>query len=178
MRDTVILYDILVTGIELPAAIIGAINRSGRARKTRVGTQKDRGRRLSRFPTDCQPRHFGILSALPRHRSNASAVAVDEFEGGRHRQREGRVAGHSWRCRSASARRRGARGAGTTVAGKERRPRTPRCRWRKRRLQDWRRRPKRYRLVARVLRLPPTARARAHFGRSTCRISRHTSPGL
>jgi regulator of protease activity HflC (stomatin/prohibitin superfamily) len=27
MRDTVILYDILVTGIELPAAIVGAINR-------------------------------------------------------------------------------------------------------------------------------------------------------
>src|SRR4026207_1351665 len=27
MRDTVILYDILVAGIELPAAIVGAINR-------------------------------------------------------------------------------------------------------------------------------------------------------
>src|SRR5262249_33885433 len=27
MRDTIILYDILVTGIELPAAIVGAINR-------------------------------------------------------------------------------------------------------------------------------------------------------
>jgi SPFH domain / Band 7 family len=119
MRDTVILYDILDWHRTASShsgrhqsqdrAILhcGRVQVSSRARKTRIGTQEHRGRRHSRLSTDRQPRYFGILSALARRRSNASAVAIDEFEGCRHRQWEGRATGHSRRCKSACAPARG-----------------------------------------------------------------------
>ena len=76
MRDTVILFDTLVYGIELPAARghrhqsqdravlhFRGIQVSRRARKTGVGAQEDRGGRHPRIPADREPRHLGFLSA-------------------------------------------------------------------------------------------------------------------
>jgi regulator of protease activity HflC (stomatin/prohibitin superfamily) len=108
MRDTFILYDILVAGIELPAAIVGAINRKteqyyiAEEYKFRVEREKreseDRGGRHTRFSTDRQPRHLGVLPALARHRSDASAFAIHECESRRHRQRQRRLADHPRQC--------------------------------------------------------------------------------
>src|SRR5262245_27420743 len=85
MSTIFILYDVLVTGIELPAAIVAAINRKteqyyiAEEYKFRVEREKR--------PTDRQPRHLGVLPSLARHRGDASAFAIHEFEGGPHRQR-------------------------------------------------------------------------------------------
>ena len=120
MRDTVILYDILVTGIELPAAIVGAINRKteqyyiAEEYKFRIEREKRESERkrieaegIRDFQQIVSQGISESLSALARHRGNASIVAIDEFEDRRHRQRQGRAAGHFWQCRAASAAPRG-----------------------------------------------------------------------
>lgn len=191
MRDAVILYDILVTGIELPPAIVAAINRKieqyyiAEEYKFRVEREKRESERksieaegirdfqqiVSQGISESYLRWRGVEATLQLSQSTNSKVVVI----GSGRDGLPVILGGA---NLPAPRPRGACGAGVRVARKEQRPRARRCRWRKRRLQDWRRRPKRYRLLAQVLRLPPATRARAHFGRSTCRISRHTSLGL
>jgi len=144
MRDTVILYDILVTGIELPAAHsgrpsiarpeailhCGRIQVSGRARKNE--SRNARGSRHKGFAISSRPSAKAFRKSYLRWRgieANASAVAIDEFEG-----RSSSVSGKEKRAaRSFSAmqmyqrrRRRGARRAGkATVPRKEPRPPKP-----------------------------------------------------
>ena len=48
-------------------------------------------------------RDFRLLSALARHRGDAAALAIDEFQGRGHRQRQGRLADHPRQCRFRAA---------------------------------------------------------------------------
>ena len=113
MRDTVILYDILVTGIELPAAIVAAINRKteqyyiAEEYKFRVEREKRESERkkieaegIRDFQQTVSQGISESLSALARHRGDASAFAIHECENRRHRQRQRRSAGHLWQCGS------------------------------------------------------------------------------
>ena len=106
LSDTVILYDTLVHGIELPALVVNAINRKaeqyyiaeeynfGSSARNASWNARDRGRRHPRFPADRQPGDFGLLPAMARDRGDASTLAIHEFEGRDHRQRERRLAAY------------------------------------------------------------------------------------
>ena len=87
------LIDTLILGIELPKAVETAINRKieqyyiSEEYKFRVareiqgiGTQEDRSRRDQRVPADRQQGHFRLLPALARHRGDASARTVFQFQ--------------------------------------------------------------------------------------------------
>ena len=96
MRDTVILYDILVTGIELPAAIVGAINRKteqyyiAEEYKFRVEREKRESERkrieaegirdfqqiVSQGISDSYLRWRGIEATLQLSQSNNSKVVI------------------------------------------------------------------------------------------------------
>ena len=80
--DRAILPD---TGVQIP----------GRARSRGGKTQADRGEWRSRFPADGEPRDFGFIPALARHRGHACARAVQECKNRDHWQRQGRPADHS-----------------------------------------------------------------------------------
>jgi hypothetical protein len=80
MRDTIILYDILVAGIELPTAIVAAINRKteqyyiAEEYKFRVEREKRESERkkiegegIRDFQQIVSPRHLRVLLALARH---------------------------------------------------------------------------------------------------------------
>ena len=107
LSDTVILYDTLVYGIELPALVVNAINRKieqyyiseeykfrVEREKREFGTQEDRGRGHPRVPAGRQSRDIGLLPALARYRGDPSAFAIHELEGRDRRQRERRPAAH------------------------------------------------------------------------------------
>src|SRR4249920_2459599 len=96
MRDTIILYDILVTGIELPAAIVGAINRKteqyyiSEEYKFRVEREKRESERkkieaegirefqmiVSQGISDSYLRWRGIEATLQLAQSNNSKVVI------------------------------------------------------------------------------------------------------
>ena len=116
MRDTIILYDTLLYGIELPALVVTAINRKteqyyiSEEYKFRVEREKRESERkkieaegirefqqiVSQGISDSYLRWRGIEATL-------AAFAVDEFEGRDHRQRQGRPADHPRQRRWASA---------------------------------------------------------------------------
>ena len=110
LQGSIQILDTLVLSIELPPAIVNAINRQTeqfyliQEYKFRVEseaqefeTQTDRGQRHSRLPADGQQGHFGFLPALAGHPSHSSARAVAQCEGRGHRLRQGRPADHSQR---------------------------------------------------------------------------------
>jgi regulator of protease activity HflC (stomatin/prohibitin superfamily) len=160
MRDTVILYDILVTGIELPAAIVGAINRKteqyyiAEEYKFRVEREK---RESERKRIEAEGiRDFQQTSAKAfRNLICVGAASKQRFNCRNRRiRRSSSSAAARTGCRSFLAMQscqrrppRGARRAGTTLPGKEPRPRAPWRRWRKHRQRDWHGRPKRYLLL-------------------------------
>ena len=59
-----------------------------------IGAQANRGRRHSCVSADRQPRHFGFLRTLARHRGHSAVGAVAKHQDRHHRQRQGRPAGH------------------------------------------------------------------------------------
>ncbi len=104
MRDTIILYDTLLFGIELPALVVTAINRKteqyyiSEEYKFRIERERRESERkkieaegIRDFQHDRQPGNLRILSALARHRGDAAAVAIDELEDRDHRRRQGRL---------------------------------------------------------------------------------------
>ena len=121
MRDTFILYDTLVHGIELPEPVVNAINRKteqyyiSEEYKFRVEREKRESERkkieaegIPPIPADRHPRHLGFLPELARHRGDAAARASQQFEGGDHRQRQGRIAGdlRQFECAAGAKKRR------------------------------------------------------------------------
>ena len=91
LSDLFILYDTLLYGIELPPFVVNAINRKTEQyyiseeyafrverEKKKIRAQEDRGRGDTRFSADRQPRDFGLLSAMARHRRDAATCAVHE----------------------------------------------------------------------------------------------------
>jgi regulator of protease activity HflC (stomatin/prohibitin superfamily) len=145
MRDTIILYDILVTGIELPAAIVAAINRKteqyyiAEEYKFRVEREKRESERKKIEAEGIRDFQQTVSQGIserqrcsfrnPRMRRLSSSAAAKTAY---------RSSLATWipRRRPPGARRL----AGTTKA-----PRLPvrRCRWRKPPPRDWRPRPKR-----------------------------------
>ena len=107
LSDTVILYDTLVYGIELPALVVNAINRKieqyyiSEEYKFRVEREK---RESERKKIEAEGiREFqqvvsqGISDSYLRWRgieATPAAFAIHELEGRDHRQREGRPAAH------------------------------------------------------------------------------------
>ena len=110
LQGAIQILDTLVLSIELPPAIVNAINRQTeqfyliqeyRFRVAREAeefeAQADRGQWHRRVPADGQQGHFGFLSALARHRGHSDAGAVAEFEDHHHRRGQGRPADHPQR---------------------------------------------------------------------------------
>ena len=108
LQYSIQILDTLVLSLELPPAIVAAINRQTeqfyliqeyRYRVEREAqefeTKADRGERHRSLPADGQPGHFRILSALARDRGHGDACTIAEFED-RHYRWQGRSAHHPW----------------------------------------------------------------------------------
>jgi hypothetical protein len=78
MRDTIILYDILVTGIELPAAIVGAINRKRESERKAIEAQgiRDFQQTVSQGISDSYLRWRGIEATLQLSQSTNAKVVI------------------------------------------------------------------------------------------------------
>ena len=107
MKDTFILYDTLVQGIELPEFVVNAINRKteqyyiAEEYKFRVERERRESERKKieaeghpRIPADRQPRHLRFILGLARDRGDASTRAIDQFQGRDHRQSQRWFARH------------------------------------------------------------------------------------
>src|SRR5262249_30574697 len=186
MSTIFILYDVLVTGIELPAAIVAAINRKTSNTTSRRNTsvassaknesRNARGSRQKAFATFNRPsakasRSPTCVGAASRRRCSFRNPRMRKSSLSEAAKTAYRLSLAMWipRRRPRGARRR---------TGPTRRTRkTPplpvrRYHWRKRLLLHWQHRPKRYRLRVRVLRRALAPRSLTRFGRSVYLISK------
>jgi regulator of protease activity HflC (stomatin/prohibitin superfamily) len=190
MRDTVILYDILVTGIELPAAIVAAINRKteqyyiAEEYKFRIEREKRESERkrieaegirdfqqtVSQGISESYLRWRGIEATLQLSQSTNSKVVII----GSGKDGLPVILGNAGVPAPLPA---GSTPSGNDTAKERTTAPSPTVPLEKTPAAGLAPPAERYRLPARVLRLQLPTRDRAPFGRSACQISRHTSLG-
>ena len=112
LQNSIQILDTLVLSIELPPAIVSAINRQTeqfyqiQEFKYRVEREAEESKRkqieangIAAFQKTVSQGISEFVSALARHRGDAGARAIAEFENRDYRQRQGRPADHSRQCR-------------------------------------------------------------------------------
>ncbi len=112
LQNSIQILDTPVLSIELPPAIVAAINRQTeqfyqiQEFKYRVEREVEEAKRkqveangIAAFQKTVSQGISDFVFALARHRGNACARAIPELENRRHRRRQGRSADHPRQCR-------------------------------------------------------------------------------